>query len=297
MFQFLVDALLRAVDLSLIALALSCVYSLIRFPNVALVQYATSGALIAVGLQAVGLPLAFAIIVACALVGLLALAMSVLIFEKLLRISPAIAMIGSLALSMIFTAAFLVTVGPRPQRFDLPIAPPLRWGGVSLTQVQMLSVGLTVLAIAAFALVLFRTGLGRCMRATATNRVLAEATGIPTRRVTNAVIVISGVMAALGGIAIALKGETSSQLGMDMLLPIFAAAILGGLGNALGAVLGAIIIALAETFVTNTNFGLLAGQDFYFLPASFASVASFGLLVLILLVRPVGILVSEVKRV
>lgn len=297
MLQFLTDALLRAVDLALIALALSCVYSLIRFPNVALVQYATSGALIAITLQTAGVPLALAIVIACILVGLLALAISVTIFEKLLAISPPIAMIGSLALSMIFTAVFLVTVGPRPQRFDLPIAPPLRWGGISLTQVQLLSVGLCVLAIIGFALLLFRTGLGRTMRATATNRVLAEATGIPTRRVTNIVIFISGVMAALGGCAIALKGEISSQLGMDMLLPIFAAAILGGLGNALGAVLGAVIIAMAETFVTNTNFGFLTGQDFYFLPASFASVASFGLLVLILLARPAGILVSEVKRV
>lgn len=297
MLQFFTDTILRAVDLALIALALSCVYSLIRFPNVALVQYATSGALIALSLQAAGLPLALAIVLACALVGLLALALSVLMFEKLLRISPAIAMIGSLALSMIFTAVFLVAVGPRPQRFDLPIVPPLRWGGISLTQVQLLSVGLSLLAIAAFALLLFRTPLGRNMRATATNRVLAEATGIPTRRVTNVVIALSGIMAALGGICISLKGEMSSQLGMDMLLPIFAAAILGGLGNALGAVLGAVVIASAETFVTNTNFGLLAGQDFYFLPASFASVASFGLLVLILLARPAGILVSEVKRV
>lgn len=297
MLQFLTDTLLRAVDLALIALALSCVYSLIRFPNVALVQYATSGALIALTLQSAGLPLALAIVMACALVGLVALALSVLIFEKLLRISPAIAMIGSLALSMIFTAVFLVTIGPRPQRFDLPIMPPLRWAGISLTQVQVLSVGLSLLAIAGFALLLFRTPLGRNMRATATNRVLAEATGIPTRRVTNVVIVLSGIMAALGGICISLKGEMSSQLGMDMLLPIFAAAILGGLGNALGAVLGAVIIASAETFVTNTNFGMLAGQDFYFLPASFASVASFGLLVLILLARPAGILVSEVKRV
>lgn len=297
MFQFLTDALLRAVDLALIALALSCVYSLIRFPNVALVQYATSGALIAVGLQTAGVPLVLAIAIACVLVGLLALALSVLIFEKLLAISPPIAMIGSLALSMIFTAVFLVTVGPRPQRFDLPISPPFRWGDVSLTQMQVLSVALCLVAIAGFAILLLRTDLGRTMRATATNRVLAEATGIPTRRVTNIVIVISGIMAALGGCAIALKGEISSQLGMDMLLPIFAAAILGGLGNALGAVLGAIIIALAETFVTNVNFGFLAGQDFFFLPASYASVASFALLVLILLARPAGILVSEVKRV
>ncbi|MGE4325666.1 MAG: hypothetical protein AB7E21_06080, partial [Pseudodonghicola sp.] len=134
-------------------------------------------------------------------------------------------------------------------------------------------------------------------RATSTNRVLAEATGIPTRKVTNAVIVLSGMLAALGGISISLKGEMSAQLGFDLLLPVFAAAILGGLGNALGAVLGAVIIAVAETFVTNVNFGWLTSQEFFFLPASFATVVSFGLLVVILLFRPLGLLVSEVKRV
>lgn len=297
MLQFLVDATLRAVDLALIAVALSCVYSLIRFPNVALVQYATTGALVALGLQGIGLPLALAILLSCLITGLLAVAISVLIFEKLLEISPPIAMIGSLAVSMIFTAAFLVTVGARPKRFDLEIMPPLRWAGVSVTPMQCVSVGLTVGAIVLFALLLFRTGLGRSMRATSTNRVLAEATGIPTRKITNAVIVLSGMLAALGGISISLKGEMSAQLGFDLLLPVFAAAILGGLGNALGAVLGAVIIAVAETFVTNVNFGWFTSQEFFFLPASFATVVSFGLLVVILLFRPLGLLVSEVKRV
>lgn len=297
MLQFLSDAMLRAVDLALIATALSCVYSLIRFPNVALVQYATTGALFALGLQLLGIPLPLAIGLASLSTGLLAVLVSVLIFEKLLRISPSIAMIGSLAVSMLFTAAFLVTVGPRPKRFDIDIMPPLRFAGITLTPMQLVSIGLTIAAIVLFALLLFRTGLGRAMRATATNRVLAEATGIPTRRVTNGVIFLSGALAALGGISISLKGEMSAQLGLDLMLPVFAAAILGGLGNALGAVLGAVVIALAETFVTNTNFGWVVSQDFFFLPASFATVVSFGLLVLILLMRPQGLLVSEVKRV
>lgn len=297
MLQFIVDVLLRTVDLALIAVALSSVYSLIRFPNVALAQYATSGALIALVLQSQGLPLALAVGLACLLTGLLALAISVLIFEKLLAISPSIAMIGSLAVSMIFSAVFLITVGPRPKRFAMEIVPPLHWGELILTRMQLVSIGLTITAIVGFAVLLFHTGLGRAMRATATNRVLAEATGIPTRRVTNIVIVLSGILAALGGICISLKGEISTQLGYDLLLPIFAASILGGLGNALGAVLGAVVIAVAETFVTNINFGPLVAEQFYFLPASFASVASFALLVLILLFRPQGILVSEVKRV
>ncbi|WP_378941556.1 branched-chain amino acid ABC transporter permease [Mesorhizobium sp. ANAO-SY3R2] len=297
MVQFVVDVLIRAVDLALIAIGLSSVYSLIRFPNVALVQYATTGALLALGLQMAGLPLVVAAIAACALVGIIAVVLNVVVFERLLRAGSAIAMIGSLALSMVFSAIFLVTAGPRPKRFELEINPPLRFLGARLTEHQLMSVGISALAIAVFALILFRTDLGRCMRATATNSVLASATGIDTRKVTNTVVLLSGVMAALGGIGLSVKGEMSAQLGLDMLLPVFAAAILGGLGNALGAAVGAVVIAAAETMVTNVNFGPLFGESVLFIPAAYATAASFLLLVVVLLMKPYGLFVSEVKRV
>jgi branched-chain amino acid transport system permease protein len=297
MVQFAVDVIIRAVDLALIAIGLSSVYSLIRFPNVALVQYATTGALLTLGLQMIGLPLVMAGVFACILVGVIAVLLNVAIFERLLRAGSAVAMIGSLALSMVFSAIFLVTAGPRPQRFELEVNPPLRFLGARLTEHQLISVGISALAIAAFALILFRTDLGRCMRATATNSVLASATGIDTRKVTNVVVFLSGVMAALGGIGLSVKGEMSAQLGLDMLLPVFAAAIVGGLGNALGAAVGAIVIAAAETIVTNVNFGPLLGESFLFIPAAYATAASFLLLVVVLLFKPYGLFVSEVKRV
>lgn len=297
MVQFVVDVIIRAVDLALIAIGLSSVYSLIRFPNVALVQYATTGALLTLGLQMIGLPLIMAGVFACILVGVIAVLLNVAIFERLLRAGSAIAMIGSLALSMVFSAIFLVTAGPRPQRFELEVNPPLRFLGARLTEHQLISVGISALAIAVFALILFRTDLGRCMRATATNSVLASATGIDTRKVTNVVVFLSGVMAALGGIGLSVKGEMSAQLGLDMLLPVFAAAILGGLGNALGAAVGALVIAAAETIVTNVNFGPLLGESFLFIPAAYATAASFLLLVVVLLFKPYGLFVSEVKRV
>lgn len=297
MVQFVVDVIIRAVDLALIAIGLSSVYSLIRFPNVALVQYATTGALLTLGLQMIGLPLIMAGVFACILVGVIAVLLNVAIFERLLRAGSAVAMIGSLALSMVFSAIFLVTAGPRPQRFELEVNPPLRFLGARLTEHQLISVGISAFAIAAFALILFRTDLGRCMRATATNSVLASATGIDTRKVTNVVVFLSGVMAALGGIGLSVKGEMSAQLGLDMLLPVFAAAIVGGLGNALGAAVGAIVIAAAETIVTNVNFGPLLGESFLFIPAAYATAASFLLLVVVLLFKPYGLFVSEVKRV
>lgn len=297
MVQFISDVLIRTVDLALIAVGLSCVYSLIRFPNIALVQYAVAGSFLALLLQGAGLPLPVAGLLACLLVGGLAVLLNVTVFERLLASGSAIAMVGSLAVTMILSAVFLVVFGPDSRRFDLDSHPVIRVLDARLTVHQLTAVGLTAGAVIVLALLLFRTTLGRSMRATATNRVLAAATGIDARLITNSVVFLSGVLAALGGIGLALKGEMNIQLGMDVLLPVFAAAILGGLGNALGAVAGAVIIATAETLVTNVNLGPLVGEPLLFLPASYATAMSFLILVAALLVRPHGLFVSEVKRV
>ncbi|WP_353475281.1 branched-chain amino acid ABC transporter permease [Salipiger sp. H15] len=297
MIQFLIDTVIRALDLALIAVALSGVYSLIKFPNVALVQYAVVGAFLGMLLQQAGLPLVLALPVSALLVGGLAVVFNVLLFERLLTEGSAIALIGSLALSMILSAVFLLAFGPSAYRFELPVSPAMRLLGARVTLHQISTLAITVAALGGFAAILFLTRLGREMRATATNRVLASASGIDTRRVINATVFLSGVLAALGGMTLAMRGSVSIDLGTQMLLPVFAAAILGGLGNALGAIAGALVISAAETFVTNTNFGVLNGEGFLFLPASYAQTASFALLVGFLLLRPSGLFTSEVSRV
>lgn len=297
MIQFLIDTIIRALDLALIAVALSGVYSLIKFPNVALVQYAVVGAFVGMLLQQAGLPLVLALPVSAIFVGLVAVIFNMLLFERLLTEGSAIALIGSLALSMILSAVFLLAFGPAAYRFDLAVAPAMRVLGARITVHQLSTLAITVAALGGFAAILFFTRLGREMRATATNKVLASASGIDTRRVINATVFLSGVLAALGGMTLAMRGSVSIDLGTQMLLPVFAAAILGGLGNALGAIAGALVISAAETFVTNTNFGVLTGADFLFLPASYAQTASFALLVGFLLLRPSGLFTSEVSRV
>lgn len=297
MTQFAIDVVIRASDIVLIAVALSSVYSLVRFPNIALVQYAPVGAILTLVQHNLGVPLFMAAAVSCLAVGWLAILLNIWIFERLLRAGSAMAMVGSLAVSMILAAGLLVAAGPDPKRFQLPVHPPLRLFGARLTEAQAWSFAVASCALVLFALILFQTNLGRRMRATSTNPVLAQATGIDTRHTMRVVVFLSGVLAALGGILLAVAGEASIQTGTDVLLAVFAAAILGGLGNALGAVGGAFVIAIAETIVISTNLGPLFAQPFLFMPASYATAVSLLILVLVLLVRPQGLFVSEVKRV
>ena len=148
-----------------------------------------------------------------------------------------------------------------------------------------------------FVLLLFYTRLGRAMRALASNSMLANASGLNAARITYFVSFASGAIAGLGGSMLALSTGAHINLGNDLLLPVFAAAILGGLGNPIGAVFGALLIALTETAVTNLNFGPILGRELAFMPVGYISAASFLILLLALLFKPYGLFDREVRRV
>lgn len=297
MLQFLVDTLLRASDLALIALGLSMVYGLVKFPNIAHVQYAMFGAYVTYAMHASGVPLVLAIAISCAVTGALTLGLHLLVFRRLLRAGPAIAMIGSLAVAMLVVAFMQGFAGSFPRMFNLPLTEPILIGEARVTATQLYFVGTTVVLLLLFAMLLFFTRTGRAMRALASNPALAACSGLNAEGITRGVAFASGAIAGLGGSMLALSTGAHINLGYDLLLPVFAAAILGGLGNPLGAVAGALLIAATETAVTNIDFGGLVGGDPLFMPVAYISAASFLILLLALLFKPYGLFDREVRRV
>lgn len=297
MLQFLIDTLLRATDLALIAFGLSLVYGLVKFPNIAHVQYAMLGAYLTFGLAASGWPLPLALLGAALLVGGLTLLLQRLVFERLLKSGPAIAMIGSLAIAMLLVAIIQGSVGSFPRMFELPLKAPVLLGEARVTHTQLYFFFTTLALLTAFTLALFHTRLGRAMRALAGNPALANASGLHAARITQLVTFASGAVAGLGGGLLALSTGAHLNLGYDLLLPVFAASILGGLGNPLGAVAGALLIACTETLVTNLNFGWVLGEEMAYLPVSYISGAAFLILLLALLFKPYGLFDREVRRV
>ncbi len=297
MFQFLLDVLIRTADLALIAVGLSAVYALVKFPNVSHVQYAAMGAFLTLAGQRLGLPFPAAALASCILTGALAVLLNTLVFRRLLRAGPAIAMIGSLAVSMVLIALMLGIAGSRPLRYNFEIVAPLTIAGARVSHAQVYSIVAAVVVLGTFAVVLHKTSIGRSMRALASNRALSEATGIDADRITNLISFVSGTLAAIGGTMLAMTSDVHVNLGSDLLLPVFAAAILGGLGSPLGAAAGALLIAVAETVVTNLNFGWLVGKPLAFLPVTYIGAASFIFLLAALLIKPYGLFDREVRRV
>ena len=297
MLPFVVDVLIRTSDIMLVAVGLSVVYSLVKFPNIAHVQYAMVGAFLTLGFTRLGLPVVAALAISCVLTGLMAVVLNQLVFERLLRSGSAIALIGSLAVSMILIAIVLGIAGSNPWRYSTTLSAPLHIGDTPISTQQVWSIVCGVACVILLALLLYRTGLGRAMRAMSSNPVLASATGTNGERVIKSITFLSGVLAALGGTMLGLTETVHVNLGNNLLLPVFAAAILGGLGNPLGAAASALLISVAETLVTNLDFGWLFGTTNLYLPITYVNAASFLVLIITLLFKPYGIFDREVRRV
>ena len=297
MLQFLIDTLIRTADLSLVALGLSLVYGLVRFANIAHMQYAMVGSFITAAGLRLGMPLSLAIVFSAMVCGMLSMMLHHWVYQPLLKSGTANAMIGSLAVSMVLIALVLGVEGSAPVNYSLPVGTILQVGGTRISSDELWSLAVTVSLILVFSLLLFRTPQGRAIRALASNRDLAAASGLNASAIIHTVNLVAGMLASVGGSMLAMNASAWVNQGNDLMLPVLAAAILGGLGNPMGAIFGALLIAATETFVTNIDWSWLFGGDLLFIPVTWVNASSFVILLLALLLRPYGLFNREVRRV
>jgi branched-chain amino acid transport system permease protein len=158
----------------------------------------------------------------------------------------------------------------------LQIARPLG-GGIRATPDQLLSLVVSVVVVIGVHLLLTRTAIGRSMRAVSENAELAGLVGIRVRRVIRVVWLLGAALAALAGVSAGLIVQIRPEMGLDLLLPLFAAAILGGIGSVPGAMLAGLIIGLSEAIAVEV------------IGAEWRAAISFVILVVVLLIRPQGL--------
>jgi branched-chain amino acid transport system permease protein/neutral amino acid transport system permease protein len=190
--------------------------------------------------------------------------------------------IVTIAVSLIIQNLLLAIFRPTFFSYQASQGPSYNFGGMIFTASQLAIIGIAVVAMLAVHLLMTRTRLGKAMRATANNPGLARSCGIATDRVIDAAWLLSGALCGLAGVAFVLNTATFSEVtGATFLVPIIAAAVLGGIGQPYGAMLGAVTIGLAsEVSAALIN------------PA-YKGVVAFAILIVVLLVRPQGIL-SEI---
>ena len=154
-----------------------------------------------------------------------------------------------------------------------------------LSSVDLVILAVTTLTMIALTVLIKYTRIGKAMRATQQDMVMARLVGVNVDRVISATFIIGSVLAAIAGVLIASRtGQINAAIGFTAGLKAFTAAVLGGIGNIPGAVLGGLVLGIAET--------LGAG----YISSAYEDVFAFGLLVLILTLRPAGLLGKAVKQ-
>jgi branched-chain amino acid transport system permease protein len=180
---------------------------------------------------------------------------------------------------------------------------PMDWAGsrpITFTEPQLIMVIVTVILIVALNYFLTRTRLGKAMRAMSDNPDLAQVSGINTQLVVRVTWIIAGALACAAGTMLALDVSLKPDLAFNIVLPIFAAAIVGGLGKAYGAIAGGFLLGFAETVgvfnwttilrpITQGWLPVTLPPDLSFVPTEYKITVSFVILVVTLLWRPTGI--------
>jgi len=187
--------------------------------------------------------------------------------------------IVTIGLSLLLRHVVLVLYGNRPASFaQYDIQQAIDLGPVGITPRDLTVTLLSVLVLLGLAALLQRTRIGTAVRAVAANRDLAEASGIDVRRVVTIVWMAGGALAALGGVFFGLVEIITWDMGFKLLLLMFAGIILGGLGSAYGAMAGSLVI------------GVVAQMSTLWFPVDLQYAWALLVLIVVLLVRPQGIL-------
>jgi len=276
--QVLVNGLSLSAIYVLIALGFTLLFGIMRVVNFAHGAFAMLGGYALFYLYGVfKLPYVLAVPLGAAIVAVASLVLEFLVFrwfyQKMLQ-----SMIGLLGLNLAieFSAVLVWDVYQR----SIPPAFPgvIRLGGLILPADRLMVIGIALVVLAAFWLFMRRTRYGLAMRAAAQDVEIAQSQGIDTRFVYRLAFVIAIFMAALAGGLYAQIYSLSPFMGDRPLLVAFVVVILGGMGSIPGAALGGVILGFTESFLST------------FYGASVSSFVSFGVVILLLIVRPWGLL-------
>lgn len=294
--QVVVDGLINGAMIGLGAIGVTLTYSILGFANFAHGEYVTVGAyatlvlaagvsaLIAgssdgLGASSISPALIVAVPLAMALTAGFALALDRFLFRRLRGRGDSISIVmASFGASMAIRAAIEFLFTSRPAYFtrELQIARPIAFG-LKATPNQIALLAVAAILLVAVHLLLSRTQIGRAMRAVSENPALALAAGVDVDATIRFAWILGGALAGAAGVMVGLLVQIRPFMGFDLLLPLFAAAILGGIGSVPGAFVGALIVGLGEALTVE-----LAGAEWR------AGVA-FLVLIAVLLVRPSGL--------
>jgi branched-subunit amino acid ABC-type transport system permease component len=277
--QLVLNGLMAGTILAVPAIGFTAIYAVLRFPNFAIASHLTIGAFAGwLANVSLGLPAALAVGVAFAAAGVAGVVSDELILKPLRPAGALTTAIAAVALTLVLENVIRFVFGNDLRGYALPIRRDWQVAGLRIAPQQVQNFGLAVVAMAAVFLFLAFTRTGKAMRAVADNPTLASVKGIDTERVARLTTFVAMGLAGVGGMLVGLDTSIDPLTGFRVILSVFAAAVVGGLGSIPGAVVGALTIGIGE------ELSLLV------LAPAYRTVVGFAAILFVLTLRPRGIL-------
>jgi len=262
------------------AVGLTLVYGILKLVNFAHGDFLTFGAYIAFLMNITwGLPLAIAIVGAMAATALLGIITDRIMWAPMRakRAGLLQLVLMSIGLAFLIRSVIQFIWGTDIKRLDVSNTATVDFLGLSVGRAQMITIVIGVVVISAVGLMLRYSLLGKRMRALSDDLDLAETAGIDTSRIVLYTWIFAGALAGLAGVLTGATTNLKPELGFALLLPIFGAVVLGGIGDAFGALAGGMVL------------GLITEWSTMFIESQMKTAVAFIALIIVLIVRPQGI--------
>jgi len=280
MLQLIVNGIVLGSIIALAAIGLTMVYGVLNFANFSHADFMAFGAYIAFVLNvALGLNIILSFFIAIAIAGALGVLLDFLVWKPMRRKNADLVslVIVSIGLSLIVRNAIIFIWGGSTQNFDLPVQRGIEMLGITITHNQLIGLGTAILFMVLVHFFLKNTKMGKAMRAISDDINLARISGIDSDKVIMWMWFIGIGLAGAAGILYGLETTIRPNMGWFLILPMFAAVILGGIGNPYGAMVGGMVIGLSQEL------------SMLILPSEYKMGVSLGIMILVLLIKPEGL--------
>ena len=283
---YLIPGLVTGCIYALGAIGVSLLFGILRFAHFAHGDLMTLGAYIALSfVWWLGWPAVAAIPLAAVGTGVVAILIDRAFYRPFRKRPTIISVIASFGVMLMIRSAVQLIWGVQPISYRTGIELPLVFFDSLRIQARHLwIIGATAGLVLTLHLLLSRTRIGRAMRAVSDEPDLARVSGISTERVILVTWLIGGGLAAAAGVFLGMDSQIQSYMGWDQLLPIFAAAILGGIGQPMGAAMGGLVLGLIEELSTYPWV-----TDNPLVPPEYKAGLAFAIMVALLIWRPTGL--------
>ncbi|WP_291325070.1 branched-chain amino acid ABC transporter permease [Desulfovibrio sp. UCD-KL4C] len=291
-FQQLINGITLGSVYALIALGYTMVYGIIQLINFAHGEFFAAGGYVGVifmsYLVSQGAPawvcLSGSLILAMAYCAMLAVAVEKVAYKPLRNSSRLSVLLSALGMSIFLQNGLMLTQGVYDKAYPTELAQGgFEMGNVMLSYMQIFIVSLTAFLLVALNVLVFKTRIGKAMRSTAQDKIMSALVGINSNRTISITFAIGAALAAAAGIMVGLYyGSVRYDMGFVPGIKAFAAAVLGGIGNITGAMIGGFIIGMVEIFAA----GYISGE--------YKDVFAFVILIAVLYFRPSGIMGENV---